>query len=293
LNLKGTLSLRSGCGRGLYFSLNGEIASPKVYTRVQLLSINNNFRQSSCHSCFRINPSILRVRRSLGDTPNLRYNLLTTAMARSPSDSDPEVEDLDDAPFDVNDINPYSILELERTADQKQIRKAYYAAAVKHHPDKVAHSEKATATEHFQKVQFAYTILSDEQRKARYDRTGSTKEAAELDDEDFSWKDFFDGLTQKIDGDAIRRFKKEYRKSDEEKADLLAAYTRFEGRMDDVYEHIMLSNPLDDDKRFHKIIDEAIEAEEVPSRYQKETRQDSRQRSKRSRRLCKRAQAPR
>lgn len=181
---------------------------------------------------------------------------------RSPT---PESEDLDDVPFDVSDINPYDILSLDRTADQKQIRKAYYAAAVKHHPDKIADSEKGTATELFQKIQLAYTILSDEQRKTRYDRTGSTKEATELDDEDFSWKDFFDGLAQRVNEDAINQFKKEYQQSDEEKADLLAAYTRFEGRMDNVYEHIMLSNPLNDDKRFHLIIDTSISQEAVPS----------------------------
>lgn len=121
--------------------------------------------------------------------------------------SDSESEDLDDAPFDVDDIDPYKVLELERTADQKQIRKAYYAAAVKHHPDKVGESEKDGATQQFQKIQFAYTILSDEQRKAKYDRTGSTKEATELDDEDFSWKDFFDGLNEKVNEDAINQFK--------------------------------------------------------------------------------------
>lgn len=207
--------------------------------------------------------------------------------------SDSESEDLDDAPFDVDDIDPYQVLELERTADQKHIRKAYYAAAVKQHPDKVGESEKDTATQQFQKIQFAYTILSDEKRKAKYDRTGSTKEATELDAEDFSWKDFFDGLNQKVNEDAINQFKREYQTSDEEKEDLLAAYTKFKGRMDDIYEHIMLSNALDDDERFRAIIDQAIKEQEVPlfKAYTQETSTTRKKRAKMAGKEAKEAEA--
>jgi DnaJ family protein C protein 9 len=207
--------------------------------------------------------------------------------------SDLESEDLDDVPFDVDDIDPYKVLEIERIADQKQIRKAYYAAAVKHHPDKVEESGKDAATQQFQKIQFAYTILSDEQRKVKYDRTGSTKEATELDDEDFSWKDFFDGLNEKVNEDAINQFKKEYKTSDEEKDDLLAAYTKFKGRMDDIYEHIMLSNALDDDERFRAIIDQAIKDEEVPpfKAYTQETPTSRKKRAKKAGKEAEEAEA--
>ena len=181
-------------------------------------------------------------------------------------DPDSDSEDLENLPFDIDDIeniNPYEVLGLERTADQKQIKKAYYNAARKHHPDKVKAEDKDDATKRFQKIQFANTILSDEDRKSRYDRTGSTKEAAELDDDDFNWKDFFDGLDKKVDEDAIKQFQKEYQGSDEEKDDVLAAYTKFKGNMDQVYEHVMLSNVLQDDERFRGIITEAIDKEEV------------------------------
>ena len=209
------------------------------------------------------------------------------------STSGSESEDLEDAPFNIEDVNPYVILGLERTADQKQIKKAYYCAAVKHHPDKVGEAQKDAATEQFQKIQFAYTILSDERRKEKYDRTGSTKEATELDDEGFDWKDFFDGLCEKVNEDAINQFKKEYQNSEEEKADLLAAYTKFEGSMDEIYEHVMLSDVLDDDARFRAIIDKAIEEGEVIKykAYSQETSSSRKKRTKKAREEAKEAEA--
>lgn len=214
-------------------------------------------------------------------------------MPHSTSGSGSDSEDLDDVPFDISSIDPYEVLGLERTADQKQIKKAYYGAAVKHHPDKVAEADKDAATERFQKIQFAHNILSDEQRKDKYDRTGSTKEATELDDEDFSWKDFFTSLNERIDEEAIDRFKSEYKGSDEEKTDLLAAYTKFEGRMDDVYEHIMVSNVLDDDARFRAIIDKSIEDKEVITfkAYAQETATSRKKRAKKARDEAKEAEA--
>ena len=210
-------------------------------------------------------------------------------MPHSTSDS----EDLENLPFDVDEIDPYEVLGIERTADQQQIKKAYYNAARKHHPDKVKDEDKDEATKRFQKIQFANTILSDEERKSRYDRTGSTKEAAELDDDDFNWKDFFDGLNKKVDEDAIEQFRKEYQGSDEEKDDVLAAYTKFKGSMDDVYEHVMLSNVLNDDVRFRKIIDDAIENELVIGfkAYTQEAQGTKKKRTKKARDEAKEAEA--
>lgn len=201
-------------------------------------------------------------------------------MPHSTSGSESDSEDLIDLPFDVDDIDPYKVLGLERTADQKQVKKAYYGAAVKHHPDKVGDDDKDAATQRFQKIQFAYTVLSDERRKEKYDKTGSTKEATELDDEDFSWKNFFAELNKKVDEHAIEEFKNEYQGSDGEKTDLLAAYTKFKGRMDDIYEHVMASNVLEDDDRFRAIIDTAIKDEKV-SKYKAYAQESAASRKKR------------
>lgn len=60
----------------------------------------------------------------------------------------------------VKDINnAYQILEIEPSAIDEEIKKAYRSMAVKYHPDKVAHlgeDVKKAATEKFQMVQAAY-----------------------------------------------------------------------------------------------------------------------------------------
>ena len=50
--------------------------------------------------------------------------------------------------------------------------------------------------------------------------------------------------------DAINQLAAQYKGSDEERDDLLAAYEEFEGDMNGVYETVMLSSVLDDDERF-------------------------------------------
>lgn len=182
-------------------------------------------------------------------------------MPPSASDSGSNLEDLEQLPFDL-DIDPYKFLAVEHTAVKNEIRKAYYRAAQMHHPDKVKEEEKDDATKRFQQIQFAYSILSDPVRRKRYDDTGSTTEATTLDEDDFNWKDFYDSL-MKFDENDINELEKKYKGSDEEKEDVLAAYTKFEGEMDQIYENVILSNVLIDDQRFRKIINDAIDREQV------------------------------
>lgn len=61
----------------------------------------------------------------------------------------------------------YKILGIEKTASAAEIRKAYRKMALLHHPDK--NTENLQAEEQFKKVSEAYEVLSDEQRRARYD----------------------------------------------------------------------------------------------------------------------------
>lgn len=66
-------------------------------------------------------------------------------------------------------MNPYETLGVARTADGEVVRKAYRRKAQKLHPDKQGGSEAA-----FRAIQIAYDVLSDPDRKARYDQTGET-----------------------------------------------------------------------------------------------------------------------
>lgn len=65
----------------------------------------------------------------------------------------------------------YSVLEVPRTASQKDIRAAFRKLAAKHHPDR--NPDDPGAEERFKEVNEAYTVLSDEEKRSYYDRFGS------------------------------------------------------------------------------------------------------------------------
>lgn len=142
-----------------------------------------------------------------------------------------------------------------------------------HLADKAADGEKEAANKKFQEIAFAYAILSDDRRRKRYDLTGSTAESLE-DDEDFDWLSFYRGQFENIINDeAINKLSNEYKGSDEERTDLLKAYTRYKGRLEQIYESVLLSDILVDDDRYREILDDAISKGEIESypAYEKET----------------------
>lgn len=65
----------------------------------------------------------------------------------------------------------YKILGVPRTASDKEIKAAYRRLARKYHPD-VNPNDKA-AEERFKEINEAYTVLTDPQKRARYDQVGS------------------------------------------------------------------------------------------------------------------------
>ncbi|WP_456382160.1 molecular chaperone DnaJ [Hydrogenimonas sp.] len=68
------------------------------------------------------------------------------------------------------ELDYYQILEIERTCTQEEIKKAYRKMALKYHPDR--NPDDKEAEEKFKLVNEAYQVLSDEQKRAVYDRYG-------------------------------------------------------------------------------------------------------------------------
>jgi len=64
----------------------------------------------------------------------------------------------------------YEILGVERTIDAAGLKSAYRKLAMIHHPDRNGGSEESMAK--FKEISEAYTVLSDDQKRAAYDRFG-------------------------------------------------------------------------------------------------------------------------
>ena len=74
------------------------------------------------------------------------------------------------------DYNYYEILGVDKSASDDDIKAAYRKMAKKYHPDLYttkSDAEKKNAEEMFKKVNHAYQVLSDPQKKAAYDQYGS------------------------------------------------------------------------------------------------------------------------
>ncbi|KAG9104235.1 hypothetical protein FRC06_004219 [Ceratobasidium sp. 370] len=66
----------------------------------------------------------------------------------------------------------YETLELPRDATPDEIRRAYKKRALKTHPDRAPPERKLIAEEEFRKVNAAYEVLIDEEKRRIYDRHG-------------------------------------------------------------------------------------------------------------------------
>ena len=67
----------------------------------------------------------------------------------------------------------YKVLGVSKDASPEELKKAYRKLAVQNHPDKHP-DEKEKYEEKFKKINEAYSVLSDPQKKAQYDQFGST-----------------------------------------------------------------------------------------------------------------------
>ena len=63
----------------------------------------------------------------------------------------------------------YEVLGISRDADPQEIKKAYRKLAMEYHPD---HNKEADAEDKFKELSEAYGVLSDAEKRSRYDRGG-------------------------------------------------------------------------------------------------------------------------
>jgi curved DNA-binding protein len=86
----------------------------------------------------------------------------------------------------------YKILGVERKASADDIRTAYRKLAMQFHPDKNPGDKKAE--DKFKEINEAYQVLSDDQKRARYDQLGSAYSNFRTSGGrpgDFQWDDWF------------------------------------------------------------------------------------------------------
>jgi len=88
----------------------------------------------------------------------------------------------------------YHVLGVERSASADDVRKAYRKLAMQYHPDRNPGDKQAE--EKFKEINEAYQVLSDPQKRARYDQLGSAYSNWQQrggSPTDFDWSQWFSG----------------------------------------------------------------------------------------------------
>ena len=100
-------------------------------------------------------------------------------------------------------MNFYEVLGISKDATEDQIKKAYRTLVFKFHPDRNLGDKEAE--ENFKKVQEAYEVLIDPQKRAEYDRFGTVgRQQHGHNPFQNIWEDFFGGGQQQDRGRSIQ-----------------------------------------------------------------------------------------
>src|SRR3989337_2192126 len=83
----------------------------------------------------------------------------------------------------------YEVLEVGRSASPEELRRAYRRLAKQYHPDV---NEDDSSEERFKEINEAYAVLSDEERRASYDRFGHAGVQGLPTDFGFGFADIFE-----------------------------------------------------------------------------------------------------
>ena len=115
---------------------------------------------------------------------------------------------------DHEQVDLYAVLSLKKDASIDSIKKAYRKLALLYHPDKHTTSSKKAqedASTKFQQVGFAYSVLNDKKRRARYDSTGRTDDGFDLAAAgEGGWEAYFEDLFDRVTRGKLDEMKMEY-----------------------------------------------------------------------------------
>ncbi|VDM57665.1 unnamed protein product [Angiostrongylus costaricensis] len=138
---------------------------------------------------------------------------------------------LTDCKHHFNTDNLYDILCVERTATASELKKGYYKQSMKWHPDKAGVDEdsRMVATAKFQILTKAYEILSDKERRGTID-----EENLSIVDSINAWRRLF----KKVTLEDVEKFCAQYKGSEEEEKDVIAAYNSWKGDMSKIMQHV-------------------------------------------------------
>ena len=165
------------------------------------------------------------------------------------------------------------VLNCTASVDAAGLRKAYYRAALRFHPDK--NPGDTAAASKFQAVTAAYRILQDPDQRTAYDETGEFGGGDDDDDMGSSsgktnpWREYFDGIFGRVTTSGIDAFAQKYKCSDEERKDVLQAFMRCKGNLVSMLEVVLLSEARDAPRWVQDYIQPAIDAGEIKGDFTK------------------------
>jgi DnaJ homolog subfamily C member 9 len=114
---------------------------------------------------------------------------------------------------DDPDVDLYDVMGLKSEATQDDIKRAYRRLALQYHPDRHASADeekRVAASTKFKQIGFAYSVLSDETRRKKYDTTGSVEEGLGLDAGEGGWDAYFADLFERVTKGKLDEMKKQY-----------------------------------------------------------------------------------
>lgn len=103
-------------------------------------------------------------------------------------DDDKDFEDEDAEPLSIDPNNPYTILGVSPTASTDEIKRAYRKLMQTAHPD------QGGATDQAARINEAYKLLIDPERRRHYDQTGQDLKQDDFDKEAFKTRVLADAL---------------------------------------------------------------------------------------------------